>query len=70
MIDMVPIFTDNIDSLGYDNLAKCLHIKFTDKEEYCYKNVNMETFIELLYSKTKNEYFQEHIVDRYEAVAV
>lgn len=70
MVEMIPIQDDSIDSMGYDESANSLHIKFEDTTECIYQNIPIETFIDLLYSKTKQEYLQNNIVNQYLKVAV
>jgi len=71
MVEMIPVKSNNIDSLGYDEDINNLHIKFSDNTTtYIYKDINIATFVELLYSKDKSVFLEENIFSKYEKIAV
>jgi len=71
MIEMIPIQSDNIDLIGYEEETNTLHIKLMNSSNtYLYKNISMDTFIELLYSKEKFKFLETNIFSKYEKIAV
>jgi len=71
MIDMIPIQSDNIDLIGYEEETNTLHIKLMNSSNtHLYKNISMDTFIELLYNKEKFKFLETNIFSKYEKIAV
>ena len=65
MIEMIPIICNEITAIGYDDTANILQIRFSDEKIYEKKNVELNIFAELLYSKSKIDYIQENIYGKY-----
>ena len=65
MFEMVPVICNNISAIGYDDTENTLHIEFNNEEIYEYKDVELNIFAELLYSKSKSEYLEENIYGKY-----
>lgn len=71
MVEMVPVNSENIDFIGFDKVNKSLHIKFeNDTTEYMYRDIKLETFIEILFSQSKHKYLEENIFNCFEKIAV
>jgi hypothetical protein len=62
MVDMVPVVSSNVESIGYDDAAGCLYIKFrTTPETYMYQNVPRPVFEELMAADSKGSYVNRNI---------
>lgn len=71
MVEMILVQSNNIHSLGYDEVTHNLHIKFKDDNTtYLYKEISMDTFVELLYTKEKMEFLKQNIFNKYEKIAI
>lgn len=71
MLEMVPIQSENIDAIGYNEENNSLHIKFLDDTTtYQYQNTPIEIFVELLYNKEKDKFLKENVFSKFEKIAV
>lgn len=68
---MIPVQSNDIDAIGYNEETKNLHIIFTNNSTtYLYKDIQIDIFIELLYSTKKDIFLKENILSKYEKIAV
>lgn len=65
MIDMMPINSENIFKIGYDQDNSSLHIQYNDNSLYEYYNVELDIFTNLLFSSSKAEFIKENICDKF-----
>lgn len=56
MPEMMPLSSTNIDSAGYDDVARELHIIFKSGKTYIYENVGRETFDDLVNASSPGGY--------------
>ena len=64
MIEMIPVLSSNIASVGYDSFGKILRIRFKDGL-YDYYNVPERVYNELLSALSHTEYFDECVKEKY-----
>lgn len=60
-----PVLSANLRSVGYDDQYALLEIEFNSGRIYAYKDVPHEEYAKLMNSLSKNDYFQQHIKNRY-----
>lgn len=64
MIEMIPVFSDIIASVGYDTFSKVLRIKFKEGL-FDYYNVPKKIYTELLSAYSHIDYYDQMIKDHY-----
>ena len=61
MTNMHPVNSSNIHSIGYDEEAKELHVKFASGATYAYEGVPPEIFDEFRQAENKMKYLNSKI---------
>jgi hypothetical protein len=61
-----PVQSSNIESVGYDQSAAVLEIKFRSGEVYQYANVPESIYKGLFNAESKGKYFQANIRNKYQ----
>lgn len=69
MLTVIPVYSNEIRSIGYDNDTCELQVNYIDDTRSLFSEVQMEIFMELFYSNTKSEFLEQHIFEKYEKVA-
>lgn len=64
-IEMVRVQSSDLHSVGYDNIAKILHIKFLSGGLYEYSLVPQSIHTGLMNASSKGIYFHQNIKNRY-----
>ena len=65
MIDMMPINSESISTIGYDEKNSSLHIKYKDNSLVEYYNIELDVFANLLFSPSKSTYIEEKIFNKF-----
>ncbi|MCY4474000.1 MAG: KTSC domain-containing protein [Chloroflexi bacterium] len=60
-----PVVSDNIRSIGYDEITNVLEIEFRSGGVYQYSDVHQSIHAALMNASSKGSYFHRHIRDRY-----
>ena len=66
-IEMQPVRSSNIASIGYDPEAQALHVLFSSGGKYEYSGVSPEEHAALLDAKSVGSHLHTHIKGRYPA---
>lgn len=64
-VDMVPVSSSNVDSVGYDEEQKILYVRFLDGSLYVYKGVNTYEYDGLLNAPSVGSYLHRNIRNVY-----
>ena len=64
-VDMVPVSSSNIDSVGYDTENSNLYVKFIGSGTYEYANVPEHVYNDLLNADSVGKYFHANIRSSY-----
>lgn len=65
-MDMIPVASSNVDSIGYDSQLKELHVRFRNTSgTYVYLNVPIELFRELRDAKSVGGFLNSEIKPTY-----
>lgn len=65
-VEMVPVESKAIHSVGYDPDSATLHVKFHSGATYHYPGVTPEQHQALLQSDSKGRHFQQHIRGKFD----
>lgn len=60
-MDMIPVASSNIDSVGYDDDTRELRIRFNDGSVYSYQGVDHADHAALMNATSIGSYFHKHI---------
>lgn len=69
-IEMKPVKSSNIKSVGYDTESKALQIQFKNGGTYQYKDVPADTFDALLHADSVGKYYIARIQNQFECEKV
>jgi len=61
MIEMQPVSSSNIASIGYDEETHQLKVEFIGGRVYTYYEVSREVYQELMASESKGKYLHQYI---------
>lgn len=64
-INMVPVSSSNVESVGYDEENQILYVKFLSGSLYSYKNVNKVEYEALLNAPSVGSYLHRNIKNVY-----
>jgi len=64
-IEMIPVDSSMVDSVGYDEEHYLLQVVFTSGRVYCYEDVPPEVFQGLMEAESKGQYMRAYIIDVY-----
>ena len=64
-IEMIPVVSSNVESIGYNEGTQILRIKFRSGAIYEYKNVPLMEFEQLKNSSSVGSYFNRNIARNY-----
>jgi len=64
-IEMIPVVSSNVESIGYDEKIQILRIKFLSGAIYEYKNVPLMEFEHLKNASSIGSYLNRNIVHNY-----
>jgi hypothetical protein len=64
-MNMVPVSSSNIDSVGYDADSRVLRIRFNDGGTYDYQGVDPSTHNDLMNATSVGSYFHKWIKPYY-----
>ena len=64
MVNMIPVSSSNLDSVGY--MSDSLYIRFRDGSLYVYKNVPLGVYISLMASESRGSFLHQNIMGRYQ----
>ena len=70
MIDMMPVDSEDILTIGYDDKKSALHIKYDDDRQYEYHQIDLDMFTNLLFSPSKSEFIEENIFDKFSCIKI
>jgi hypothetical protein len=65
-VDMTPVRSSNVDSIGYDEETATLVVQFLDGSVYNYYEVPDEVFHDFLLASSKGKFLWREIRDVYE----
>lgn len=65
-MDMLPVISSNLDSVGYDAMSKTLYVRFHSGKSYSYSNVPESVYRGLMEASSKGRYFAANIRDSYQ----
>lgn len=60
-VEMKPVKSSNISSVGYDPDAKTLHIAFSNGSQYTYHGVDAEKHVALMGAESVGKHLNAHI---------
>ncbi|MGE5222538.1 MAG: KTSC domain-containing protein [Omnitrophica WOR_2 bacterium] len=66
MVDLLPVTSDMVASLGYDTERSVLYVLFNTGKAYEYHNVPPEEYQALLSAESKGTYMRTHIINHYD----
>jgi KTSC domain-containing protein len=64
-MEMIPVSSSNIASIGYDPERKELEVAFKGGATYRYHGVEEDTFLGLKNAKSAGGFFHLHVISRY-----
>ena len=64
-IDMIPVDSSNVESVGYDENEQILYVRFLTGATYIYKGVNNYEFEGLLSAPSVGSYLHRNIKNNY-----
>lgn len=67
MVKMLPVKSSNIAALGYDPVAKELHVKFLSGATHAYADVPATTYTAFLNSPSLGSHFSKHIREEFKS---
>ncbi|MBI4851100.1 MAG: KTSC domain-containing protein [Acidobacteria bacterium] len=65
MATLIPVDSSMIDAVGYDKKTKELEVLFSSGKTYCYKDVPLKVYKELMDADSKGSYMRDAIIDVY-----
>lgn len=65
-MEMVPVKSSNLASVGYDPDRKVLRVSFLNGKSFDYKSVRPTVFSELLAAESAGKFFHAHVRSAYE----
>ena len=65
-MELTPVESSNIDSIGYDSDLKELVVKFKHAATYSYSGVEPNIFRELMSAESKGKFFSQNVKGIYE----
>lgn len=65
MAKLTPIDSSMIKGVGYDPKTKELEVLFNSGKTYCYEDVPLEVYEELMLADSKGRYMRNVIIDVY-----
>ncbi|MCW5872242.1 MAG: KTSC domain-containing protein [Candidatus Eremiobacteraeota bacterium] len=64
-MERISVRSSNVDSIDYDPCNQVLQVEFKTESIYHYSGVPHEKYKRLMSSRSKGEYLNSHIKDRY-----
>jgi len=64
-LQRTPVVSDNLASVGYDEVQGTLEIEFRNTRIYEYFRVPEQVYRDLMVASSKGTYFAEHVRDVY-----
>lgn len=64
-VDMVPVSSSNVDSIGYNEEQQVLYVRFLNGSLYIYKGVNAYEYDGLLNAPSVGSYLHRNIKNAY-----
>lgn len=64
-IQMIPVSSSNVESIGYDEATQTLRIRFLNGSEYDYRNVPIVEFDALKNAPSVGSYLNHNIKNAY-----
>lgn len=64
-MDMIPVHSTAIDSIGYDAATRRMRIRFVEGNTYDFCGVPLQVFDGLRTAASPGRYYAEHVRDRY-----
>lgn len=64
-VDMIPVSSSNVESVGYDEQQQILYVRFLSGGLYIYKGVSMYEFEGLLNAPSVGSYLHRNIKNVY-----
>ena len=64
-MDMVPVMSSDLSSVGYDAASRTLYVRFHKGGTYSYSNVPEGVYRGLMNAPSKGRYFRENIRTTY-----
>lgn len=65
MIEMIPVDSSNIESIGWDEVDEELFITFNSGSTYVYSEVPKEVFDSMMNAESKGKFFHANIKGKY-----
>jgi hypothetical protein len=60
-MDRIPVTSENLRSIGYDEAARVLEVEFDDGSVYQYPCVPKDVYLGLVTAPSKGSYFHYHV---------
>ena len=64
-IEMIPVVSSNVESIGYKEETQILRVKFLNGASYEYKNVPLMEFEQLNNASSVGSYLNRNIIHNY-----
>lgn len=64
-MEWVPVKSKVLAAITYSRRWRQLYLKFNSGEVYCYRNVPVERYTELLAAESKGAYIRSHILNQH-----
>jgi len=64
-MDMIPVQSSNIESIGYESSTETLHVRFTDGSTYEYKGVPSFIYDGLMSASSHGSFLNREIKNQY-----
>ena len=64
-VEMTPVISSNVESVGYDATAQIVHVRFLNGSEYIYKGVPQHEFEGLLNAPSVGSYLHRNYKNIY-----
>jgi len=64
-VEMIPVSSSNVQSIGYDEANQVLYVRFTNNTLYCYNGVPVAEFFGLQSTSSVGTYLSQNIKGSY-----
>lgn len=64
-VEMIPVSSNNVQAIGYDENNQVLYVQFNNNSLYCYQGVPIAEFVGLQNASSKGTYLDANIKGPY-----
>ena len=64
-VELKPVVSSSIQSVGYDEQAREMHVQFKSGKTYVYKGVEPHTYRNMLRAPSIGKFHAQHVKDTY-----